>query len=570
MTDRTDAASTRTDVGAPLLDVAGLRVAFGDAEVVHGVSLRIMPGECVAIVGESGSGKSVTARSLLGLAGQGARTTSDRLAVLGRELGGAGERTWREVRGRGIGLILQDALVSLDPLRPIGREIDDALRLHERMPPAARRERVLELLDRVGMPDPAFAAGRRSGELSGGLRQRALIASAIALDPPLVIADEPTTALDVTVQARVLDLLGELRSRGTGLLLISHDLAVVSRLADRILVMRDGNVVEEGTAEQVLRAPRETYTTALIAAVPTDRPRGDRLGLAVGAAGRVGDREAPTGSGTDTLGARRSVDASSHPTHPLLRLDHVTKSFPVPGGRFQAVDDVSLELRAGETLGLVGESGSGKTTVARLALALAEPDSGVIELGGAPWSHRPERERRPMRRRVGAVYQDALSSFDPRWTVRGILDDAVRTARPDAGRREREQRIGLLLDQVGLAASVATRRPLTLSGGQRQRVAIARALAAAPDVLVCDEPVSALDVTVQAQVLDLLDDLQRHDGLALLFISHDLGVVRHMSDRVAVMRAGRIVETGDAEEVFGSPRHPYTAQLVADAPRLVV
>lgn len=567
MTDRTDAAPASRPGSAALLDVAGLRVAFGDEEVVHGVSLRIMPGECVAIVGESGSGKSVTARSLLGLAGQDARTTSDRLAVLGRELGGAGERTCREVRGRRIGLILQDALVSLDPLRPIGREIEDPLRIHERMPPADRRARVLELLDRVGMPDPAFASGRRSGELSGGLRQRALIASAVALDPPLVIADEPTTALDVTVQARVLDLLGELRSRGTGLLLISHDLAVVGRLADRILVMRGGRVVEEGPAERVLRAPREAYTAALIAAVPTDRPRGERLGIAPGAG-------AHAAGAVRTATRRPSVtsgpDPGVAPTHPLLRLDHVTKTFPVPGGRFTAVDDVSLELHPGETLGLVGESGSGKTTVARLALALTEPDSGVVELDGAPWSQRLERERRPIRRRIGAVYQDALSSFDPRWTVRGILHDAVGTARPDSGRGEREKRVGLLLDQVGLAASVAARRPLTLSGGQRQRVAIARALAAAPEVLVCDEPVSALDVTVQAQILDLLDDLQDRDGLALLFISHDLGVIRHMSDRVAVMRAGRIVETGEAEEVFGGPRHPYTAQLVADAPRLAV
>jgi peptide/nickel transport system ATP-binding protein len=557
MTDRTDAAAPGASATRPLLDVAGLRVSFGGEEVVHGVSLRILPGECVAIVGESGSGKSVTARSLLGLAGQGARTTADRLEVLGRELGGADERTWRTVRGRGVGLILQDALVSLDPLRPVGREIEDPLRIHERMPPAERRARVLELLDRVGMPDPALAAGRRSGELSGGLRQRALIASALALDPPLVVADEPTTALDVTVQARVLALLGEVRSRGTGLLLISHDLAVVGRLADRILVMRGGHVVEEGPAEQVLRAPREAYTRALIAAVPTDRPRGERLVVTA------------TDAAASGAGPASAAPAEAR-NPPVLRLDHVTKTFPVPGGRFAAVDDVSLELRPGETLGLVGESGSGKTTVARLALALTEPDSGGVRLDGAPWSHRTERERRPMRRRIGAVYQDALSSFDPRWTVRGILDDAVDTARPGAGRREREQRIESLLDQVGLAASVARRRPLTLSGGQRQRVAIARALAAAPAVLVCDEPVSALDVTIQAQILDLLDDLQRANGLALLFISHDLGVVRHMSDRVAVMRAGSIVETGGAEEVFAAPRHPYTTQLVADAPRLAV
>lgn len=557
MIDPTAAAAAGASTPAPLLDVAGLRVSFGGEEAVHGVSLRIMPGECVAIVGESGSGKSVTARSLLGLAGQGAHTSSDRLEVLGRDLAGADERTWRAVRGRGVGLILQDALVSLDPLRPVGREIEDPLRIHERMPPAERRARVLELLDRVGMPDPALAAGRRSGELSGGLRQRALIASALALDPPLVVADEPTTALDVTVQARVLALLGEVRARGTGLLLISHDLAVVGRLADRILVMRGGRVVEEGAAAQVLRSPREAYTRALIAAVPTDRPRGERLAIT------------SPGAVPNATHAMPSVAADIAPS-PVLRLDQVTKTFPLPGGRFAAVDDVSLELRAGRTLGLVGESGSGKTTVARLALALTEPDAGAVELDGAPWSHRSERERRPMRRRIGAVYQDALSSFDPRWTVRAILDDAVGTARPSAGRRERGQRIESLLDQVGLAASVGHRRPLTLSGGQRQRVAIARALAAAPGVLVCDEPVSALDVTVQAQVLDLLDDLQEQEGLALLFISHDLGVVRHMSDHVAVMRAGRIVETGVAEDVFASPTHPYTAQLVADAPRLAV
>ncbi|MGR0219191.1 dipeptide ABC transporter ATP-binding protein [Agromyces sp. ZXT2-6] len=561
MTDRTDAATSSRTARAPLLEVAGLRVAFGRDEVVHGISLRIMPGECVAIVGESGSGKSVTARSLLGLAGRGARTTSDRLEVLGRELGDADERAWRAERGRSIGLILQDALVSLDPLRPVGREIEDPLRIHERMPTADRRARVLELLDRVGMPDPVLAAGRRSGELSGGLRQRALIASALALDPPLVIADEPTTALDVTIQARVLALLGEVRSRGTGLLLISHDLAVVSRLADRILVMRGGHVVEEGPSGQVLGSPREAYTRALIAAVPTDRARGERLGLA-----------GPEPMPPDTLPAPAEVSArpgtAADGTAPVLRLDRVTKTFPVPGGRFAAVDDVSLELRAGETLGLVGESGSGKTTVARLALALTEPDSGSVELHGARWSGRPERERRPMRRRIGAVYQDALSSFDPRWSIRGILDDAVAVALPGAGRRDRGRRIADLLDQVGLAASLATRRPLTLSGGQRQRVAIARALAAAPEVLVCDEPVSALDVTIQAQILDLLDDLQRRDGLALLFISHDLGVVRHMSDRIAVMRAGSIVEAGGAEDVFASPRHPYTVRLVADAPRL--
>ena len=542
---------------APVLDVAALRVAFGGTEVVRGVDLTILPGECVAIVGESGSGKSVTARALLGMAGPDSRTSSERLVVAGQELGAASERTWRSVRGVRAGLILQDALVSLDPLRPVGREIEDPLRIHRRMSPAERRTRVLELLADVGMPDPVLAAGRRSGELSGGLRQRALIASAIALDPPLLIADEPTTALDVTVQARILALIAGIRERGTGVLLISHDLAVVSRLADRVLVMRDGEIIEQGAARRILEDPRERYTKALIAAVPADSPRGARLS----------STEPHLGASPGAIPMATSV-RTPPPTDaaPLLAIDHVTKTFPAPGGgRFTAVADVSLWIRRGETLGLVGESGSGKTTVARLALALTPPDRGTVLLDGQEWSALDERRRRPARHRIGAIYQDPLSSFDPRWSVRRILADAAGGRRDVPAFAPRE-----LLDQVGLAASVADRRPLTLSGGQRQRVSIARALAASPDVLICDEPVSALDVTIQAQILDLLDELQRERGLALLFISHDLGVVRHMADRVAVMRAGRIVESGEAERVFVRPEHPYTAQLVADAPRLGV
>ncbi|GAA1817194.1 ABC transporter ATP-binding protein [Agromyces neolithicus] len=545
---------------APLLEVADLRVAFGDTEVVHGVSLTVTPGECVAIVGESGSGKSVTARALLGMAGRGSRAESSVLRIGGREFGGAGERVWRDIRGREVGLILQDALVSLDPLRPIGREIDDPLRIHERMSRPERRARVHDLLAAAGMPDPDFAARRRSGELSGGLRQRALIAAAIALDPPLLIADEPTTALDATVQARILELIAEIRTRGTGVLLISHDLAVVGRLADRILVMRAGEVVESGTAAEVLGSPREPYTRRLIAAVPSDVARGVRLTRS--------EPSPPTAAEPPaTTTPRARVPNATHEL-PLLTLDHVSKTFAVPGGRFTAVDDVTLEVRRGETLGLVGESGSGKTTVARLALALTAPDTGEVTLDGAPWSRLDERARRPMRRRIGAIYQDALSSFDPRWNVEHILADAMGVGAPGHHSRTADHGVAGLLEQVGLETSVARRRPLTLSGGQRQRVAIARALAASPEILICDEPVSALDVTIQAQILDLLDDVQRDRGLALLFISHDLGVVRHMADRVAVMQAGRIVETGPADAVFAEPEHPYTARLVADAPRL--
>ncbi|KQQ95336.1 ABC transporter ATP-binding protein [Leifsonia sp. Leaf325] len=531
----------------PVLDVQGLEVSFGTGRarraVVQGLDLRIEAGQCVAIVGESGSGKSVTARSLLGLAGSDAAVRADRLDVGGTGMLRAGEREWRRLRGVGVGLVLQDALVSLDPLRTIGREIGDALRLHRRMPPAAARARVLELLELVGMPDPAGAIDRRSGELSGGMRQRALIASAIALDPPLLIADEPTTALDVGVQARVLALLAEARDRGTGILLISHDLAVVSALADRIIVLDDGVVVEQGPTAEVITSPRHPTTRALVAAVPTEVPRGHPLTL-------VDRTDAPVGS-----------PVASAPREIVLECRALTKTFTTRGTGTLAVDDVSLSLERGRTLGLVGESGSGKTTVARLMLAIAAPDSGEVLLAGSAWSNLTERERRPLRPRIGAIYQDALGSFDPRWTVERILRDAVG---PSATGTE----VVELLEQVRLAPDVAARHPLTLSGGQRQRVSIARALAEAPEVLVCDEPVSALDTTVQARVLDLLDELQRERGLSLLFISHDLGVVRHMSDTVAVMRHGRIVEYGDAESVFTDPRHDYTRSLIADAPRL--
>ncbi|MBG6238296.1 peptide/nickel transport system ATP-binding protein [Mycetocola sp. CAN_C7] len=538
-----------------LLDVAGLQVAFGAADasttVVHDLSLGIGRGECVAIVGESGSGKSVTARSLLGLAGRTATVNADRLRIAGQDRSISTEREWRRVRGRDVGLVLQDALVSLDPLRPIGREIADTLRLHRRMTAAAATTHVHELLERVGMPDPARAARQRAGELSGGLRQRALIASAIALDPPLLIADEPTTALDVSIQARILALMTQLKRSGTGILLISHDLAVVSAIADRVIVLRNGRVVESGLTSTVLTSPATDYTRELIAAVPSGRPRGVAL----------------LDPGTEAASRAASVLSAPFPAEqaPVLRGTSLVKTYPSPAGRFRAVDDVSFEIRRGETLGLVGESGSGKTTVARLALALTAADAGTVTLDGVNWLDAPERERRPLRRRIGAIYQDALSSFDPRFRVGRILEDAIGQAPP-----EHRESVDQLLDSVGLPRDIAGSRPLHLSGGQRQRVAIARALAAAPEVLICDEPVSALDVTIQAQVLDLLDGLQRERGLGYLFISHDLGVIRHMSDRIAVMQRGRIVESGPTASVLDDPQHPYTAQLVRDTPTLSV
>lgn len=531
-----------------LLRVEDLTVGFGGTAVVRGVSFDVAPGECFAVVGESGSGKSVTARTLLGLTGAGAHVDATRLELNGTSLLGNRDRDWRRIRGREVGFVLQDALVSLDPLRRVGDEIAETLRQHKFGNRTARRTRVLELLTAVGVPEPEFKARQLPGELSGGQRQRALIASAIALDPPLVIADEPTTALDVTVQAQILDLLAAMKDKGTGLILISHDLAVVSRLADRVAVMRNGLLVEQGPVAEVLAAPSHPYTRTLLDAVPAAHRRGTRLSA-----------QPP-----------RTVHATRHADTPtdgiLLQAENLVKRFRGPDGvERTAVSDVSFQIGVGETLGIVGESGSGKTTTARMALALTEPDSGAVRLFGEAWSALPEAQRRARRRRIAVVYQDPLSSFDPRWTVRRIIADALprETYTTDAARAARVQE---LLDDVGLGAEHLDRRPLLLSGGQRQRVAIARALAPEPSLIVCDEPVSALDVTIQAQVLDLLTDLQQQLGLSYLFISHDLGVIHHVADRVLVMRDGEVVESGTAAGIFDNPRDPYTRQLLASLP----
>ena len=532
-------------MSAPLLRVRDLSVRFGrEAPVVRNVSFSIGAGECLALVGESGSGKSVTARTLIGLTGAGAEVEANAVTLGDQSLLAVSPRRWRGIRGKQIGFILQDALVSLDPLRTVGREIDDALRLHTELGPAARRVRVLELLADAGIPNPVLTAGQRSGELSGGLRQRALIASAIALSPPLLIADEPTTALDVTIQAQILELLDTLRARGTAVLLISHDLAVVERIADRVAVMRAGELVETGSTSAVLADPQHDYTRQLLRAIPWRHPRGTRLS---------GEAVPPT----TTVPAPDAATA-------VLEVRGVSKRFRTPDGAdFQAVDTVSLTLDAGTTLGLVGESGSGKTTTARIALGLTRPDAGEVRLLGEPWSMLPEAQRRRRRSLIGAIYQDPLSSFDPRWTVEQILADAITTGRGRSATQR--ERIADLLESVGLSPDLMSRRTRSLSGGQRQRVSIARAIAPRPRVLICDEPVSSLDVSIQAQVLDLLDDLQRSLGLAYLFISHDLGVIRHVSDNVAVMSEGRIVETGAAERIFSEPEHPYTRRLVASA-----
>jgi len=562
-----------------LVSVENLTVSFGGHEAVSDVSLTIDRGEGVAIVGESGSGKSVTARTLIGLTGDGARVAARRATFDGIDLTRLRERQWRGIRGSRIGFVMQDALVSLDPIRPVGHEIDEALRLSTALGRAERDRRVIELLGRVGVPHPELRARQLPSQLSGGLRQRALIASAIAGDPELLIADEPTTALDVTVQAQILDLLDDLKNDGRALLVISHDLAVVSRVAERLLVVRLGQVVEAGDTREVFGAPAHEYTRALLAAIPAEHARGTRLVPGAGAATLVGERR-PIGE-------------------VVARAEGVSKDFVGPDGVSRTVvDDVSFEVRAGETLGIVGESGSGKTTTGRIVVGLEAPTRGNVRIvgrgasegarvgdssdvavearlpGGGPaavehdWATASRADRRALRRDVQIIYQDPLSSFDPRYTVGRVLAEALTVS----GRATRSTSVRArsieLLEQVGLGEEHLARRPLTLSGGQRQRVAIARALATEPRLILLDEPVSALDVSVQAQVLDLLADVQAATGVAYLFISHDLGVISHVSDRVLVLKDGRVVEQGDIDDVFARPQHPYTQQLLAAIPRI--
>ncbi|ACQ80050.1 ABC transporter related [Beutenbergia cavernae DSM 12333] len=529
---------------APVLDVAGLTVSFGRRHhartVVADVDLHVRRGEALALVGESGSGKSVTARALIGLAGDRSTVRAARIGVAGVDVFSVPRRGWRRLRGSRVGFVLQDALVSLDPLRPVGREIEEVLRLHTAIPARQRHERVIELLTRVGVDEPGLRAAQRPDQLSGGLRQRALIATALAAQPELIVLDEPTTALDVTVQARILDVLRDLKDAGTTLLFISHDLAVVSQIADRVAVMRQGRIVEEASTADLLHSPGHDYTRLLLSAVP-------RLALdARTAAPPVGTAE------PDVVAEVRAV----------------SKSFAVEGRRtFRAVDDVSFQLHRGRTLGLVGESGSGKTTLARLLVGLEAPDTGAVAVDGQTWRDLDAPARRRLRRRIGVIHQDPTSSFDPRYTVDRVLGEVIAldaaTARGDRRRRAVE-----LLELVGLPEDVLPRRPAVLSGGQRQRVAIARALAARPSVVVCDEPVSALDVSTQAQVLELLADLQLRTGTAYLFISHDLGVVHEVSHDVLVLKDGRVVESGPAGDVLHRPTHPYTRALFAAVPRL--
>uniref|UniRef100_UPI003F7D8DE4 dipeptide ABC transporter ATP-binding protein n=1 Tax=Streptomyces californicus TaxID=67351 RepID=UPI003F7D8DE4 len=545
-------ASPRGAAGSadPLVEVTDLTVDFGEVRAVDRLSFTLEPGGALGVVGESGSGKSAAAYALLGLhRGTGARVGGSVL-VAGTDVNAADERGLRALRGARAAMVFQDPLSSLDPYYPVGDQIAEVYRVHRPVNRRAARARAVEVLDRVGIPDAARRSRLRPHEFSGGMRQRALIAMALACEPRLLVADEPTTALDVTVQAQILDLLHDLRHEtGMGLLLVTHDVGVAAESVDDVLVMRRGAEVERGPVARVLGAPREPYTKELLAAVPRVEAR----------------RTAATAPVSAVEGA--ALVPAVEDAAPLIEAVDLRRAFGRGSGRVAAVDGVSLTVRAGETLGIVGESGSGKTTLGRMLVRLLDPTSGRLRYRGREIGALPERELRPFRRELQMVFQDPVASLNPRRSVGESVADPLRAAgERDEGRIR--DRVGALLERVGLEPAHFERYPHEFSGGQRQRVGIARALAAEPKLIVCDEPVSALDVTTQAQVVALLAELQRELGIGLVFIAHDLAVVRQVSDRVAVMRRGVLVEQGEADAVYEDPRDPYTRQLLAAVPAL--
>ena len=527
---------------APLLSIENLSLRLDGRDILRSVSLTLAPGRVLGLVGESGSGKSMTALAVLGLAPPGA-TATGRVLLDGEDLLQAGERRMRSVRGGDVGLVFQEPMTALDPLQTIGDQVAEAVRLHRGASRAEARRAAAAMLERVGLPAARFPLSRHPHELSGGQRQRVAIAAAMAAGPRLLIADEPTTALDVTTQARILDLLRQVtREDGVGLILISHDLAVVADLADDIAILKDGEVVEAGETLSLFRELRHPYSRALVEASAL-RPR------------------PPPGTASRTVDAPPLLEAAG-----LIREHNGARRLWGPARPFRAVDGVDLTLHAGERVGLVGESGSGKSTLLRALLALDDIQGGAVRLDG----RRFERRRAPadLRRKIQVVFQDPYGSFDPRWKVADLIAEPLRLS-PDAPLgAARRRRVEAMLEQVGLKPADADRRPHAFSGGPRQRIAIARALIVEPQILALDEAVSALDVRVRAQILSLLDDLSERLGLAYLFVTHDLSVVRAATDRLLVMQNGKVVETGETAAVFAAPRHPYTRTLLAATPDL--
>ncbi len=614
---------------APVIAVEGLRTHFatqrGIVRAVDGVSFSIPPGTAFGLVGESGSGKSTVALSILRLLGPGGRITNGAIRFKGSDLLALRERELREIRGNRVAMVFQDPLTSLTPTLRIGDQIVETIVTHQQLSRAQAWRRALELLDHVGIPDPAYRARQYPHQFSGGMRQRVCIALALSCAPDLLILDEPTTALDVTIQAQILDLLERLRDElRLSILFITHDLGVIVRISDQICVMYGGRVVEQGSVADIFLRSLHPYTKGLLASIPSlSGQRGERLPYIPGRVPdlvnppegcifqsrcpfaeercRLPQPLLPASNGQmaacwkfdrligEPWPTQRGARAATLPApgRSELRLEHLRKVFPLTGfwdslrltrdGRLlprmvsepktvQAVDDVSLTIAAGETLGLVGESGCGKTTLGRMLVGLVTPTSGEIRLDHRPRASMRGEELRRYRKDVQIIFQNPESSLNPRKTVGEILARPLELYRLTRGREATRERVATLLETVRLSPAYAARYPHQLSGGEKQRVGIARALASEPRFIVCDEPISALDVSVRASILNLLDDLKEQFGLAYLFIAHDLAVVKHISDRIAVMYRGKIVEIGIVEEIFAPPYHPYTQALLSAIP----
>jgi peptide/nickel transport system ATP-binding protein len=620
---------------APLLSIEDLRTDIrlrrATVHAIDGVSLTVDPGECLGIVGESGSGKTMTALSIMGLLPSGGAVTGGRILVDGVDVAALPESGLEEVRGNQIGMIFQDPLTSLNPTMTIGDQIAESVRLHRGASKRKALERAVEVLGLVGMPKPSERVWNYPHQLSGGMRQRVMIAMALACEPKLLIADEPTTALDVTIQKQILELIDSLRQRlKMAVILVTHDLGVIAGRADRVAVMYAGRIVETAPTDVLFARPRHPYTEALFEALPEKAGDEEAIRRLYNIPGQPPDLTAPPPGCkfaprcryarepcvkaepglTDAGGAHRfrcyypvgSSDEVRDPSTPfvsepprlpevapspaaggaladgavdapLLTVSRLVKNFTVTAGavlqrkvgQVSAVADVSFAVPVGSTFGLVGESGCGKTTIGRLIVGLEKPNSGSIVLGGRDLAALPRRERRRHARQVQLMFQDSYASMDPRMRVGTILREPLVIQR-DGDRAEQRRRISSLLDEVGLPAAAAERYPHEFSGGQRQRLGLARALMLRPSLIVADEPVSALDVSIQAQILNLMLDLQREHRLTYLFISHDLGVVRYMSDLIGVMYLGKLVEVGPAWDVYSAPVHPYTRGLVDTVP----
>ena len=556
MTEQSTRPTQPTPAAAaePLLQVRGLRTGFrrGDGSTfvaADDVSFSLDEGRALAIVGESGSGKSVTVRSILRLLPKTASILSGEVRYRGQDLVTTSPSKLRKVRGQEIGMVFQNAMEALNPTIPVIKQLAEALTWHNLCSRREARRRAVQVLEEVGIPDAAHRATMYPFQFSGGMRQRAMIAMAIISSPRLVIADEPTTALDVTVQAQVLDLLAQIKEQGTGMIMVTHDLGVARRFCDDVIVMHDSHVVESGTIQQVLDNPRDPYTQMLLAATLETGRTTRHVPIQVVSA------DAATAEEGEAASAGANPPSSAEP---IIVAEHLDKTFHSAGGEIPAVQDVSLQIKPGSTLGLVGESGSGKSTVARLVMGLYAPDQGSVHLDGVDVHSTAAHEHR---NRMQMVFQNPHGSLIPQYTAGANITEALRLQKIGT-KPERVERAAELLRLVGLSPDDAQRYPQQFSGGQQQRIAIARALAPEPDVLVCDEPTSSLDVSIQAQILDLLEEIQSRLSVAYLLISHNLAVVEKMSDAVSVMRHGKIVEHGDRDEIFANPQHPYTLALL--------